>query len=150
MLMNEFELTRFLDAQNKCYLKALSEIKNGRKESHWMWFIFPQLKGLGRSETAKFYAIDNIDEAKAYLHHPVLGRHLIQIANAVFDVEGKTANQIFGSPDDMKLRSCMTLFANVPDADPIFEKIVGKYFNGLQDELTIQILLKSKFNHDAV
>jgi uncharacterized protein (DUF1810 family) len=144
------ELTRFLDAQNQLYLKALSEIKNGQKESHWMWFIFPQLKGLGRSETAKFYAISNLDEAAAYLAHPVLGRHLIQISNELLNIDDKTANEIFSSPDDMKLRSSMTLFANIPDTDSVFEKVIDKYFNGLQDELTLQLLLKNKLHNDAV
>ena len=147
---NKIELTRFLDAQNMLYLKALSEIKDGLKQSHWMWFIFPQLQGLGRSETAKFYAINNIDEAAVYLAHPVLGKHLIQISEALMNTEGRTANDIFGSPDDMKLRSSMTLFANVPDTDPIFEKIIGKYFNGLQDELTLHLLLKNKLHNDTV
>ena len=147
---NKIELTRFLDAQNMLYLKALSEIKDGLKQSHWMWFIFPQLQGLGRSETAKFYAINNIDEAAAYLAHPVLGKHLIQISEALMNIEGRTANDIFGSPDHMKLRSSMTLFANVPDTDPIFEKIIGKYFNGLQDELTLHLLLKNKLHNDTV
>lgn len=146
----KIEFTRFLDAQNMLYLKALSEIKDGLKQSHWMWFIFPQLQGLGHSETAKFYAINNIDEAAAYLAHPVLGKHIIQISEALMNIEGRTANDIFGSPDDMKLRSSMTLFANVPNADPIFEKIIGKYFNGLQDELTLQLLLKNKLHNDTL
>jgi len=138
------ELSKFLEAQNQMYLKALSEIKRGQKVSHWMWFIFPQLKGLGRSETAKFYAINSMDEATAYFTHPVLGRHLIEISNELLNHNGKTANEIFGSPDDLKLRSSMTLFANVPDTNPVFEKVIHKYFNGLQDDLTLQVLLKDK------
>ena len=147
---NKIELTRFLDAQNMLYLKALSEIKDGLKQLHWMWFIFPQLQGLGRSETAKFYAINNIDEAASYLAHPVLGKHLVEISEALMNIEGRTANDIFGSPDDMKLRSSMTLFANVPNADPIFEKAIVKYFNGFQDELTLQLLLKNKLHDDTL
>lgn len=147
---NKIELTRFLEAQNKLYLQALAEIRNGKKQSHWMWFIFPQLKGLGSSETAKFYAISDINEATAYLQHPVLGKHLVQIATEVFNIDGKSANEIFSSPDDMKLRSSMTLFANVPDADRVFEQVIDKYFNGLQDELTLQLLIKDKLRHDAV
>jgi uncharacterized protein (DUF1810 family) len=134
------ELKKFLDAQNQVYLKALSEIKEGKKNSHWMWYIFPQIKGLGSSETAKFYAITDLEEAAAYLSHPVLGKHLIEIAEEVLNLNGKTATQIFGTPDDMKLRSCMTLFANVKNANPIFQKVLAKYFNGLPDDLTLQFL----------
>jgi uncharacterized protein (DUF1810 family) len=134
------ELKKFLDAQNQVYLKALSEIKEGKKNSHWMWYIFPQIKGLGSSETAKFYAITDLEEAAAFLSHPVLGKHLIEIAEEVLNLNGKTATQIFGTPDDMKLRSCMTLFANVKNANPIFQKVLAKYFNGLPDDLTLQFL----------
>jgi uncharacterized protein (DUF1810 family) len=134
------ELKKFLDAQNQVYLKALSEIKEGKKNSHWMWYIFPQIKGLGSSETAKFYAITDLEEAAAYLSHPVLGKHLIEIAEEVLNLNGKTATQIFGTPDDMKLRSCMTLFANVENANSVFQKVLAKYFNGLPDELTLQLL----------
>ena len=148
--MDNYNLTRFLDAQNQVYLKALSEIKNGQKESHWMWFIFPQLKSLGRSETSQFYGIHDIDEAAAYLAHPILGQHLVQIAIAFLEIDGKTAQEILGSPDDLKLRSSMTLFANVPDAPPVFEKVIEKYFNGFQDELTLQVLLKNKFQDDLI
>lgn len=139
------KLKRFLDAQNQTYLKALAEIRQGHKDSHWMWYIFPQLQGLGRSETAKFYAIADLDEAAAYLGHPVLGKHLIEISQALLQYKGKTAQQILGTPDDMKLRSSMTLFANVPDADPVFEAVLAHYFDGLQDELTLKQLLKNKF-----
>ena len=150
LMDNKIELTRFLDAQNKLYLKAHSDIRNGQKESHWMWFIFPQLQGLGRSETAKFYGINGIEEATAYLEHPVLGKHLIQISAELLNIDGKTANDIFDSPDDLKLRSSMTLFANVPHANPVFEHVIDKYFGGLQDELTLQLLLKNKLHNDAV
>lgn len=148
--MGNYNLTRFLDAQNQVYLKALSEIKNGQKESHWMWFIFPQLKSLGRSETAKFYGISGIEEAAAYLAHPILGKHLVEIAETFLTIDGKTAHAILGSPDDLKLRSSMTLFANVPGAHSVFEKVIQKYFNGFQDELTLQVLLKNKFHNDPV
>ena len=134
------ELTRFLDAQNQMYLTAVSELTKGRKESHWMWFIFPQLKGLGKSETAKFYAIKNTDEAALYLRHPVLGKHLVAVSEVLLNIDGKTAHEIFGSPDDLKLRSSMTLFANVPNADAVFGQVIDKYFEGLQDELTLQLL----------
>ena len=143
-------LTKFLDAQNQTYLKALSEIKNGKKMTHWMWYIFPQIKGLGHSETAKFYGINGLDEAADYLAHPVLGKHLIEIITALLHIEGKTASAIFGSPDDMKLRSCLTLFANTENTHPIFQQALDKYFNGSQDELTLQRILKNKFSNDTV
>lgn len=146
----ENNLKRFLDAQNHVYLKALSEIKKGAKLTHWMWFIFPQLKGLGQSEIAILYAIDGTDEAMEYLKHPVLGKHLVEAAAAVLQVEGKTATEIFGVPDDVKLRSCMTLFANVKGADPVFDSVIKKYFYGMQDEYTLQLLLKDKFSNDTV
>ena len=133
-------LNRFLDAQNQLYLKALSEIRNGRKESHWMWFIFPQLDGLGRSETAKFYALRDLAEAQAFLSHPVLGKHLQEISRAVMSSEVSSAGQLFGHPDDLKLRSCMTLFSAVPDAPKVFQNILDKYFDGVRDSLTDALL----------
>lgn len=135
-------LTRFLEAQNQMYLKALAEIRNGLKESHWMWFVFPQVKGLGFSETAKFYGITDLEEAKAYLEHPVLGKHLIEISEAVLKIEGKTATEIFGTPDDMKLRSSMTLFSKVENANPVFEKVLDKYFLGSPNDYTEELLHK--------
>lgn len=143
-------LQRFLDAQNQTYLKALSEIKSGRKLTHWMWFVFPQLKGLGHSDTALFYGISNLEEATAFLFHPVLGKHLIEISKAILDVSGKSANEIFGSPDDLKLRSCMTLFANVLNADPIFHQVLDHYFSAKQDEQTLRLLIKNKLQYDTV
>ena len=136
-------LTRFLDAQNQLYLKALAEVRDGQKESHWMWFVFPQIKGLGFSETAKFYGIADLEEAEAYLAHPVLGKHLIEISEALLKIEDKTATEIFGTPDDMKLRSCMTLFSKVPGTDEIFEKVLNKYFGGSQDGYTEELLQKT-------
>jgi uncharacterized protein (DUF1810 family) len=141
------ELIRFLDAQNQVYLKALSEIKKGKKDTHWMWYIFPQIKGLGSSETANYYAIKDLNEAAAYLQHPILSKHLVEISEEVLNLKGKTATQIFGTPDDMKLRSCMTLFANVENTNPVFQKVLEKFFNGLPDELTLQLL---KMNHDNI
>ncbi|MFV5692943.1 DUF1810 domain-containing protein [Flavobacterium sp. LT1R49] len=138
------ELLRFLDAQNQVYLKALAEIKNGKKDTHWMWYIFPQIKGLGSSETAQYYGIKDLNEATAYLQHPILGKHLIEISEEVSNLNGKTASEIFGTPDDMKLRSCMTLFANVKNADPVFQKVLEKYFNGLPDQLTLELLNRIK------
>jgi uncharacterized protein (DUF1810 family) len=134
------ELVRFLEAQNQLYLKALTEVKNGKKESHWMWFVFPQIKGLGFSETAKFYGIADLEEAEAYLAHPVLGKHLIEISEAILTIKDKTATEILGTPDDMKLRSSMTLFSKVPNSNLVFEKVLKKYFSGLKDEYTQEIL----------
>jgi len=134
------ELIKFLDAQNQVYLKALSEIKNGKKETHWMWYIFPQIKGLGSSENANYYGIKDLNEANAYLQHPILGKHLVEISEEVLNGNEKTATQIFGTPDDMKLRSSMTLFANVKNTNPVFAKVLDKYFNGLADDLTLQLL----------
>jgi uncharacterized protein (DUF1810 family) len=144
-MTNNNELIKFLDAQNQVYLKALSEIKNGKKETHWMWYIFPQIKGLGSSETAQYFGIKDLNEATTYLQHPILGKHLLEISEEVLNLKKKTATQIFGTPDDMKLRSCMTLFANVENANPVFQKVLVKYFNGSPDELTLQLL---KMNHN--
>lgn len=110
---DNYKLTHFLTAQNQVYLKALLEIQQGQKQSHWMWFIFPQLKRLGTSGAANYYGIKNLEEAKVYIKHPVLGKHLKQINIALLDLTNKTAADIFGSPDDMKLHSCMTLFSLV-------------------------------------
>ncbi|SOD13952.1 DUF1810 domain-containing protein [Pedobacter xixiisoli] len=134
------DLVRFIAAQNKSYDTALSEIRSGRKHSHWMWYIFPQLKGLGYSQTAKHYAIEDLAEATAYLNHPILGKNLVGISKAVFELERKTAREIFGTPDDLKLRSSMTLFAQVSDTHPIFRRIIDKYFDGKPDSITLELL----------
>lgn len=138
------ELKRFLDAQNQVYLKALAEIQNGSKVSHWMWFVFPQLLGLGHSEMSKFYGIRNFEEAIHYLSHPVLGKHLIEITTAVLESGEKSAAALFGSPDDLKLQSCMTLFARIHPTGPLFEKVLAKYFDGACDAVTLQLLKENK------
>jgi uncharacterized protein (DUF1810 family) len=135
-----YNLARFLSAQKDDYAQALAEIQGGRKRSHWMWYIFPQVDGLGWSATSKHYAIKNIDEARAYLAHPVLGPRLAVCAQAVLDVKGRTASEIFGSPDDLKLRSSATLFAQVSTPDSVFEEIIDKYFDGRCDERTVELL----------
>ncbi|WP_428229374.1 DUF1810 domain-containing protein [Flavobacterium sp.] len=140
MAYNTKELVRFLDAQNKLYLAALSEIKKGKKESPWMWFIFPQIKGLGSCDTSKFYEIKNADEAIAFLEHPILGKHLIEITAELIKTDEKTAEEIFGNPDNEKLQSCMTLFASVQNSEPIFEEVLDKYFDGSSDFHTLQLL----------
>ena len=140
----ENSLQRFIDAQEKDYETALAEISQGRKRSHWIWYIFPQIQGLGFSETSKFYAIKNIEEAAEYLKHPVLGERLIRICHALIKNPGDDANKIFGSPDDMKLKSSMTLFAELPGTDPVFQKVLDKFFNGTRDSKTIEILTSQK------
>jgi uncharacterized protein (DUF1810 family) len=134
-------LNRFLTAQQGgVYDDALAELKNGHKCSHWMWFIFPQIKGLGYSETAKYYAIKNKEEASQYLNHPVLGKRLLQCANALLAIENKTALAIFGEPDNLKLNSCMTLFAQLPDSSPVFNRVLEQYFHGKPDMKTLALL----------
>ena len=133
-----FNLQRFVDAQISTYATALSELKSGAKRSHWIWFIFPQVDGLGFSAMSKRYAINGLDEARAYLAHPVLGPRLRECADAVLMVDGKTAMQIMGSPDDLKLRSSMTLFAHVSDEGSVFHQVLDKYFDGVADEATLR------------
>lgn len=133
-------LERFLGAQRNTYQQALAEIKNGRKQSHWMWFIFPQIAGLGFSETSKLYAIKNREEAALYIEHAILGPRLFEISKALRAIEGKTANQVFGSPDDLKLKSCMTLFSELDKANPVFEAVLAKYFNGEKDAKTLRLI----------
>jgi uncharacterized protein (DUF1810 family) len=136
-------LQRFIDAQAESYSIALSEIISGRKRSHWMWYIFPQIQGLGMSETSRLYAIKDIHEATAFLNHPVLGSRLVRICNELLNLKSDDAHQIFGSPDDLKLCSSMTLFSSVPSADPVFQKILDKFFDGKEDEKTVSIIEKN-------
>lgn len=136
----KYNLDRFLEAQETTYNEALSEIKKGKKQSHWMWFIFPQIAGLGFTDYNVFYAIKNLEETTQYLRHPVLGKRLIEISTALLDINGKTANEIMGKPDDRKLKSCMTLFAQITNTDPVFQKVLDKYYQGTKDEKTIQLL----------
>jgi len=135
-----YNLDRFIAAQEGIFGDVLKELENGRKQTHWMWFIFPQIDGLGFSSTTKYYAIKSLEEARQYLNHPVLGVRLLQCAGLVLAVEGKSANEIFSSPDDLKLKSSMTLFASVTGADPVFVRVLEKYFHGKQDERTIAFI----------
>jgi uncharacterized protein (DUF1810 family) len=139
-MKSDADLNRFLEAQRETYDRALAEIKRGHKQSHWMWYIFPQLADLGLSSTAKFYGIKDVTEASAYLAHPVLGQRLIDISTAMLQVEGKTANQILGSPDDLKLRSSMTLFSLVQPTNPVFQAVLDKYYGGELDEKTMELV----------
>ncbi len=136
-----FDLNRFLDAQHESYAIALEEIRAGRKQSHWMWFIFPQIDGLGSSPTARHYAIKGRAEAEAYLRHPVLGARLLECAEAVLAISGRSVREIFGSPDDLKLRSSATLFAAVAPKRSVFERVLDRYFNGQHDQRTLDLLL---------
>jgi uncharacterized protein (DUF1810 family) len=139
--MNDpYELQRFVDVQEHAYANALAEIREGRKQTHWMWFIFPQFAGLGSSAMAQRYAIRSREEAQAYLLHPQLGERLIECAEALLALRGLTCQQIFGAPDDMKLRSCATLFAEVSPAGSVFEQLLGKYFGGAHDERTLELM----------
>jgi len=148
-----FNLDRFVQAQEQDYQRALQELRSGQKRSHWMWYIFPQLAGLGHSSMAQRYAIRDLAEAKAYLQHPVLGPRLIEVAQAVLDVKGRSAHQIFGSPDDLKLHSSATLFARaaaegqVPGG-AVFEQLIDTYFAGKRDTQTLQRLNKPSVMDD--
>jgi uncharacterized protein (DUF1810 family) len=133
-------MERFITAQQHDYETALSEIKKGRKRSHWMWYIFPQIAGLGFSETSKYYALKNLQEAEQYLHHPILGRRLIEISAALLQLETNNSNAVFGSPDDQKLQSSMTLFSAVKSSDPVFQLVLDKYFNGEKDKHTLALI----------
>jgi uncharacterized protein (DUF1810 family) len=135
-----YDLQRFVHAQSADYDRALSEIERGRKRSHWMWYIFPQIEGLGFSATSRRYSIKSTKEAEAYLAHPVLGPRLKACAEATLGVEGRSAHEIFGSPDDRKLRSCATLFAHVSPAGSVFHRLIDKYFGGEQDRKTLGLI----------
>jgi uncharacterized protein (DUF1810 family) len=134
------DLNRFVQAQQGDCERALSEIRSGRKRSHWMWYVFPQYDGLGFSPTSRRYAIKSLAEARAYLGHPVLGPRLVECAEAALGVEGRSASEVFGSPDDMKLRSCATLFAYVSPAGSVFQRLLDKYFQGQPDAKTLRLL----------
>ena len=132
-----FDLQRFVAAQEPVYERVLQELRAGQKRSHWMWFIFPQIRGLGRSEISQRFAISGRAEAEAYLRHPVLGPRLEECTRLVNQVAGKSAHTIFGSPDDMKFRSCLTLFRAVAGKDNVFGQALDKYFNGEPDSATL-------------
>jgi uncharacterized protein (DUF1810 family) len=142
MTDDPFDLSRFVSAQAKTYNYALAELRTGRKRSHWMWFVFPQLAGLGHSSMAQRYAISSLVQARAYLAHPVLGPRLREISSVVASLpSGATA--IFGSPDDMKLRSSMTLFRRAAPDEPVFQQVLDRHYDGETDWMTDQILGRS-------
>lgn len=137
---DRFNLHRFIEAQAPVYPSVVEELQRGRKSSHWMWFVFPQIAGPGRSATANNYAIRSRQEARAYLDHPVLGERLIACTRLVNNVSGRTAAQIFGYPDELKFRSSMTLFNRVDNPEPVFAQALVKYFDGEPDQLTLDIM----------
>ena len=138
--MDHIDLSRFIEAHQQSYQRALTEIRNGRKTSHWMWYIFPQLKELGRSSTAKYYGIEDLEEAKMYLAHPVLGTRLKEISEALLKLETNDPYRVMGDIDGLKLCSSMTLFAEVAGYGSVFGKVIDKYYNGNKDMNTIHIL----------
>lgn len=134
------DLDRFVQAQESAYAMALAEIQSGRKQSHWMWYIFPQLRGLGRSDMAHTYGLRDATEARAYLRHPILGPRLIEVTEAVLAIQHRSAYDIFGTPDDLKLRSCCTLFAHLSPPGSVFEQVLTQYFQGKPDPKTLELL----------
>lgn len=140
MTTDPFNLQRFLTAQDEVYDDVLAELTAGHKESHWMWFVFPQVAGLGFSLNAEYFAIGSRSEAVAYLEHPILGARLRECAGLLLAVDGKSATQLLGSPDDLKLCSSMTLFAQVAERDNIFTRVLEKYYSGVPDPATLTAL----------
>ena len=138
--MSTRRLERFVEAQESVYETVIAELSAGNKATHWMWFIFPQLRALGRSSTAKFFGIEDRDEAVAYWRHPVLGARLKQCTRLVLAVQCKSAHEIFGSPDDAKFRSCMTLFESVAPAETTFRQALERHFEGGRDDVTLRLL----------
>lgn len=137
-----YNLDRFITAQAPVYDTVLAELRAGRKSSHWIWFIFPQIAGLGRSGTAQQFTITSLDEAKAYLQHPILGPRLRECTQLVLDVKGRSPDEIFGYPDNLKFRSCMTLFMAATPDNTLFKAALHKYFDGQPDQKTLDILAR--------
>ena len=140
MTADPYDLERFVAAQDPVWDRVRAELARGRKASHWMWFAFPQIAGLGSSSTARAYAVSGLDEAQAYLAHPVLGPRLREAAELAAAVEAGTASEVFGYPDDLKLRSSMTLFARAAPRDPVFTAVLDRYFGGDPDPRTLELL----------
>ena len=135
-----YDLTKYKHAHQQNYEIALSEIRNGRKSSHWMWYIFPQLKGLGRSTTSEYYGIQNLDEAKEFLADDYLGGHLVEISYALLRIDCNDAKTVFGRPDDMKLKSCMTLFCMADPDEEVFKEVLNKFFDRKPDYRTVKMI----------
>jgi len=135
-----YDLNRFIEAQQTDYAIALAEIKRGKKQSHWMWYIFPQVLGLGFTSTSMQFGIKSLDEAAAYLNHEILGSRLVEISHVLLTLDTDDATKVFGNPDYKKLKSSMTLFSLVPNADKVFQQVLDKFFKGHKDEKTLQLL----------
>ena len=139
-----YQLARFVEAQAGVYPEALAELRHGRKRSHWMWFVFPQMAGLGFSAMSQRYAIGNLDEARAYLAHPLLGARLQECCTALLELQGRSAHEIFGSPDDLKLQSSATLFERVAEPGSVFSRVLERYYAGRRDERTLQLVAAAR------
>jgi uncharacterized protein (DUF1810 family) len=150
MIYAKNDLTRFLDAQNKLYLTAFSELKKGKKETHWMWFIFPQIKGLGKSAISDYYAVADLKEAEEFLKHPILSKHLIEISKLLLTFKKKSAEGILGELDARKLHSSMSLFVQVENSDPVFQEILDTFFFGHLDQMTLNFTKKNCVLPDTV
>lgn len=140
-----YDLNRFLDAQEGVYERALAELKGGQKQTHWMWFVFPQIEGLGHSPTARHYSIKSTEEARHYLNHPVLGKRLLECTEVVVALKGESVSEIFGYPDDMKFKSSMTLFEKVAGSGSVFSLALDRYCHGKRDGTTLRLLEKPIF-----
>ena len=138
--MNQYNLNRFIEAQMTTYEGAMLELTRGRKESHWVWYIFPQIEGLGRSDTAKLYSIKSLEEGRAYLEHPVLGPRLVEACEILLSLKDSSMDEVMGFPDDLKLLSSMTLFETLSDSNSIFTKIIELYFDDVRDDASLKIL----------
>ena len=141
---DRFDLNRFISAQARIYDRVLTELRNGQKRTHWMWYIFPQLDGLGHSTTAKHYGIKSREEAQEYLNHPVLGARLLECVEVVFAIEGRSVSKIFGHPDYLKFKSSLTLFSLISEPNSVFDSVLDKYFQGERDVRTLQLWEKLK------
>ena len=138
--MEQYNLSRFIDAQETAYEGAMLELARGKKESHWVWYVFPQIEGLGKSDTAKFYSIKSLEEGRAYLEHPVLGPRLIEACEILLTLKGTSINEVMGFPDDLKLLSSMTLFETFSESNSVFTRIIEIYFDSERDEATLEII----------
>ena len=138
--MDQYNLSRFIEAQETTYKGAMLELARGRKDSHWIWYIFPQIEGLGKSETTKLYSIKSLEEGKAYLENPLLGQRLIEACEILLSLEDASMNEVMGFPDDLKLLSSMTLFESISDTNSIFTKIIKVYFDNNRDENSLRII----------
>ena len=138
--MDQYNLSRFIEAQETTYKGAMLELARGRKDSHWTWYIFPQIDGLGNSETTKIFSIKSLEEGRAYLEHPLLGQRLVESCEILLTLKDKSINEVMGIPDDLKLLSSMTLFETFSDANSVFTRIIEVYFDGERDEATLEII----------